>query len=74
MTEIEARTKWCPMIRVTVTPVTGGWENNMLTNRGDIPASNTDTLCIASKCMMWLPANGFRRTGEQGHCGLINSI
>jgi len=53
MTEDEARTKWCPMVRVLVTRNDNVWQGNMLTNRGEIPASNTDTLCIASDCMMW---------------------
>ena len=82
MTENEARKKWCPMVRVTVTPNDATWQGNMLTNRGQVPAANTDTLCIASDCMMWkwkmygpddqarLPES--MQTGDEpeGYCGL----
>lgn len=65
MKESEAIKKWCPYVRVTITPNDATWQGNMMTNRGEIPASNTDTLCIGSNCMMWQP----RGEGE-GDCGL----
>ena len=71
MTEDEAKQKWCPFVRVTITPDDIIWEGNMLTNRGQIPASNTDTLCIASDCMMWEPERrSIERTlgGHNIHC------
>jgi len=53
MTENEAKTKWCPFIRVTVTPNDDCWQGNMLTNRGNIPAVNENLQCIGSECMAW---------------------
>ena len=68
MTEEEAKTKWCPHIRFVVNASIIGNRFNTF-----YAPYNKDCKCIASKCMMWLPANGFHRTGEQGHCGLINT-
>ena len=81
MTEDEARQRWCPFVRVTVTPNDASWQGNMLTNRGDIPASSANTLCIASDCMAWRwnknTVSGSLRTPRasgcpepKGHCGL----
>ena len=72
MTEDEAKTKWCPFVRVLVTQNDESWYAGMLTNRGTIPADNTDTLCIASECMAWrwsLPpklAKQYKRYNERG--------
>lgn len=67
MTEIEAKTKWCPMTRVRwaklndagkyVTEGDGGF------NRARISFTSEERmvgLCIASECMMW----------RNGYCGL----
>ena len=81
MTEDEAKTKWCPMVRHE------GDENGSF-NRGN-PGDeindhdkNRGTLCncIASDCMMWVvdtPKGSSRSEGmtvnsthEYGHCGL----
>ena len=84
MTENEARTRWCPFVRVTVTPNDATWQGNMMTNRGQIPAANTDTRCIASDCMCWIatdnefepepPETSAVRVPQQGkpagYCGL----
>ena len=71
MTEDEAKTKWCPFVRVTVTPNDATWQGNMLTNRGQIPAANTDTLCIASDCMAWRGEKVMTsRHLINGYCGL----
>ena len=80
MTEDQAKTKWCPMVRVIIGPDNAAWQSSMLTNRGDIPAANTNLLCIASDCMMWVvdtPKGSSRSEGmtvnsthEYGHCGL----
>lgn len=66
MTEDEARQKWCPMVRVTITRNDATWQGNMLTNRGQIPAANTDTLCIASDCMMWKATDNEIKENAQG--------
>ena len=78
MNEKEARTKWCPMIRVQATPNDATWQGGMLTNRANIPASNTDVLCIGSDCMMWVTDDKsvHHESGKKscvvkdGHCGL----
>lgn len=45
MTEKEAKTKWCPMTRITPDAM-GGFINNKNYN-------GVITYCIASDCMMW---------------------
>lgn len=65
MTEDEAKTKWCPFVRVVIGPDNPTWQGGMLTNRGAIPADNRDTLCIGSQCMAWR----WTRSPD-GFCGL----
>lgn len=71
MNEAEAKTKWCPMVRVlaeTNRGVAGA-------NRGRESLPNT---CIASRCMMWIPEKtypspyegGNIMVTEGGRCGL----
>jgi hypothetical protein len=54
MTEQEARTKWCPMVRIAV----------FSTSVNRIKNSDS-THCIASGCMMWRPL-----PWQSGYCGL----
>jgi hypothetical protein len=73
MTEDQAKTKWCPMVRVLVTPDNSVWQSNILTNRGVIPASDNDTLCIASDCMVWQDTGLEKECNQSvrtGKCGL----
>jgi len=44
MTEDEAKTKWCPMVRYAVL------DNDAFDNRAELSKPNR---CIASSCMMW---------------------
>ena len=69
MTEDEAKTKWCPMTRV---------QNFSMDRSGAINRSNFDagnTLCIASKCMMWRWHDPqYAEPGERhGYCGIAGS-
>ena len=60
MTEQEAKTKWCPMMRSS----TGVFDKHRE------PANND---CIGSGCMMWRWdewAEGGRVEDKHGHCGL----
>ena len=60
MTEQEAKTKWCPMVRVTMTPQDSTWQNQAMTNRmAFVKHGLTESRCIASDCMMW-------RWGQKG--------
>jgi len=73
MTEDEARTRWCPMVRFSETGEDGA---NRWTVDAKVTAGNC---CIASACMMWRPE---KRRIEQtpegrnisvvegGYCGL----
>lgn len=76
MTEDEAKEKWCPFVRVVIGPDNPAWQGLMLTNRGDIPADNTHTLCIGSACMAWrwrhkpAPEDPFAPSDGDGYCGL----
>lgn len=85
MTEEEARTKWCPMHRVSASPAGDIY--------GNMPNRNADT-CAASLCMAWrwqqspqqaamwakLSADGVAAGGKEwtdldpvGFCGLAGS-
>ena len=72
MTEDEAKTKWCPMIRFAGAgnPVNGGvWS----TNRGDDPGDIGATKCLASGCMMWrwtFIDEALTDSKTHGYCGL----
>ena len=65
MTEEEAKTKWCPMVRLGDS---GG--NNQLLLGG---THSTLGHCIGSACMMWRERRGYD-AGElkltSGYCGL----
>lgn len=78
MTEDEARTRWCPMVRLAAEPpdANGSW------NRAATPMLKS-TLCIGSDCMMWRDSLDYfirdgnpeprMRTEPQvigGYCGL----
>ena len=49
MTEAEAKTKWCPMVRLE--NVTPAWHKKQASEPG-LTASYTP-LCLGSDCMMW---------------------
>ena len=53
MTEQEARTKWCPMARVSTYSVGNPAES--AANRTDEGTPYPASRCIASDCMMWEP-------------------
>lgn len=48
MTEDEAKTKWCPMVRWSGDNA-AGFGNN----RGRIDKDQHNAYCIGSQCMMW---------------------
>ena len=62
MTEVEAKTKWCPESRIPPDnlQVTGPSANRM---------QGGDATCLASGCMMW---RWYEKTSEteNGYCGL----
>ncbi len=58
LTEEEAKTKWCPMARVSVDELPE-------CNRGDNDENPWYSRCIASACMMWVT-----RYDGKGFCGL----
>ena len=82
MTEDEAKTKWCPHVRLTATgdPVNGGeWS----TNRADQEIGLETVSCIGSECMAWRrfkigqhqescgPQGGYKTVVDyEGYCGL----
>ncbi len=68
MTEDDAKTKWCPMVRtglragMAVNHHVGSSHNSPL--QGDV---HDETRCVASACMMW------REYRKNGWCGLAGS-
>ena len=63
MTEEEAKTKWCPMVRID--------GSNMSMNIDDGKADLLPT-CVGSDCMMWRPLRG--KFGYSGYCGLAGKL
>ena len=76
MTEEEARTKWCPHVKIIK------FENTLYNSRGEYWTSGLPNLCIASDCMMWtricIMESTFKGVSinptkkNEGRCGLIN--
>jgi len=79
MTEEEAKTKWCPMVRESISPVD---DTSINRDVGDCHYN-----CIASDCAMWVKdldlinpeCRGniliecrYKESDTEGHCGLIN--
>ena len=75
MTEDEAKTKWCPMVRLTATgdPVNGGeWHSNRMPKDDRVNVEST-YLCIGSGCMMWrwtFVDEALTDSRTDGYCGL----
>lgn len=70
MTEQEAKTKWCPMVRL----LSEGQPGQLLSNR---PNSAPGGNCIGSGCMMWrirrwdsYPDGQCPPEPADGYCGL----
>lgn len=75
MTEDEAKTKWCPFVRLGVTGCQAGGVNRI----ADISASKVTTdiaPCIVSQCIAWRYIDGYgpeeTKLGDKtkGYCGL----
>lgn len=76
MTEKEAKTKWCPMVR---TGLYGGVSvNRHVTDdagqKGEIYA---ETRCLGSGCALWvwfMRDAGDLNADREGSCGLLNRL
>jgi len=70
VTEVEARTKWCPKSMASDAAEGTGQSYNRLwsENRTIIPA---ECRCVGSSCMwwVWLRANDKEAVGRMGSCG-----
>lgn len=80
MTEEEAKTKWCPFIRIT--PETEGWRpmTNRLDGMSKPELDGSIVTCLGSKCMAWrftqvASPNAFdeRAKVSRGYCGLAGA-
>lgn len=88
MMESEAKTKWCPMVRVGLPDQFG---NGTVSNRVESDQPETVisySLCIGSACMMWRWQEKFEllEAGDagsphlkwvvptDGHCGLAGAV
>jgi len=61
LTEEEAKTKWCPMVRFITSHNFQGSVRTLINNRD----GGNESVCIASECMWW------KWDGERGYCGKI---
>lgn len=66
MTEAEAKTKWCPMVR----PMGMYEDENAGQNRGQKGQLVEGSFCIASDCMMWRESKNQKDFPGDGYCGL----
>ena len=74
MTEEEAKTKWCPMVRQPFTLN----DQMVAANRSQESQNSPSNNCIGSACMMWRnyiphvldPKQ--KINGTDGYCGLAN--
>ena len=71
MTEAEAKTKWCPMVRIGI----HANQNHSIVGNLFVPIEDASSVrlhkasrCIASACMMWRPK--YAAAGSPGRCGL----
>ena len=60
MTEEEAKTKWCPMVRMNLCYEAGKEVGSWNRDGGDC-------MCIASDCMMW---RRDKKYSDEYYCGL----
>lgn len=77
MTEDEAKTKWCPMVRIS-----GAGNDGAISNRGcsdEAVHADVAQMCMASDCMAWrwkkVPpeyagVHDQLEIPDEGHCGL----
>ena len=68
MLESEAKTKWCPMARLTAVASNGSslWHSN----RDNKPGSSR-LFCLGQLCACWRDDGYNDKAGErEGHCGL----
>lgn len=71
MTSEEAKTKWCPMVRLTMTPCDGTWQNRLITNRVEfVEKGCSEANCIADGCALWRP--DIKSNQNEGWCGLMH--
>lgn len=81
MTEDEAKTKWCPFVRLTASQ--GEWHTNREGPKSHL-SQEGHACCIASACMAWRwvreevsgrDADGFGyiRVVSGGYCGLAGA-
>lgn len=78
MTEEQAKTKWCPMVR---TPVFENGQNQGL-SANDPNYTYSTCLCIASDCMMWritkeghsITTGAYKDVPSEGYCGLAGKL
>lgn len=67
MTEEQAKTKWCPFVRLTASQ--GEWHTSRDPSLPSAPDDTQAYRCIASACMAWRS-----RHPENGYCGLAGNL
>jgi hypothetical protein len=68
LTETEAKTKWCPLVRAA--NVAEPSANAQSRNRDGSGGPSRSSLCIASGCMFWrFEEHSDKRIDPRGYCG-----
>lgn len=70
MTEEEARTKWCPMVRFAANEEDSAANRWPSLDKPVVTMTPDESMCIASDCMMWVWSDATYE-GATGKCGLI---
>ena len=72
MLESQAKTKWCPMARLTAVASNGGsslWQSNRDNNR-----DKARIFCLGPDCACWVDTGYDMDAGERtGRCGLARN-
>jgi hypothetical protein len=70
MTEDEAKTKWCPAYRLSISGAAAGDYYRMEWKTIDNRSDQARGKCIASACMAWRIDYEEDSLGKEGYCGL----
>jgi hypothetical protein len=71
LTEEEAKTKWCPMVRFHVGGDDQCYDNKPQPTEQPYHARTESVFCIASDCMMWRWKWPYIEDNDtEGYCGL----
>lgn len=70
MKESEAKTKWCPMVRLVELVANNSGSMDFRNNRGGESWSGGDYECLGRECAWWVSKED--SSDPEGHCGVVS--